>query len=111
MASVLPNAVAAKLERLEIPNVEFYSKEVVNVPQAISGGFTEFKKGELVTGEIEHDEIALVLEGELEIKDEIKGTVQHARKGDVFYFSKGAKLILIPKPSVRYWYVNNRQHS
>ena len=109
MASVLPNVVDTKLERQEIPNVEFYWKQVVNIPQAISGGFSEFKSGELVTGEISHDEIALILEGELEIKDEIKGTVEYARKGDVFYFSKGARLRLVPKPSVKYWYVNNRQ--
>ena len=111
MATVLPNVIDTKLERQEIPDVEFYWKEVVNIPQAISGGFSEFKKGELVTGEIPHDEIALILEGELEIKDEIKGTVQTARKGDVFYFSKGAKLSFVPKPSARYWYVNNAPHS
>jgi len=104
MVTVVPNAFSTKLDKQDIPNVEFSYKDVASVPQAISGGFTEFK-GEVTLPELPYDEIVLMLEGELEIKDATGGKVQIARKGDVFYFSKGAKLSLVAKSSAKWWYV------
>jgi len=110
LVNVVPNAAGIKLDRQEIPNVEFSYKDVANVPQAILGGFTEFK-GELALPELPYDEIVLMLEGELEIKDVTDDKVQTARKGDVFYFSKGAKLSLVAKSSAKWWYVYHPPHT
>lgn len=110
MIGVLPNAVETRLERQEIPNVEFSFKDVAKVPNAILGGFTEFK-GELAMPELPFDEIVLMLKGELEVKDLTNGKIQTVRQGDIFYFSKGTKLSLVAKSPAKWWYVYHPPHS
>ena len=53
----------------------------------------------------DHDEVFLVLEGEVRIKDQISGRIIELRKGDLIQIYKEAKLHFVSDKGFKCWAV------
>jgi len=108
---IVRNIKDAKLDKQDVPTMDAAWTDLINVPGEISAGIAEMKSGQMVSPELKYNEILLVLEGEMEIKERQSDEAYVLKAGDALLIKKGSKVTNTVKKSVKYLYVTQPPHA
>ena len=105
------NAQRMKIPSLSIPEINAYLKDIVSSGdknKLITCGLFRMDKGKSLDYTYSYDEVKIILEGEMTLKDET-GKQATVKPGDVLFFSKGTKINFSSRSSGLAFYCGQRR--
>jgi len=94
-----------KLEDQKLLTGEAAWSSAVYLPGVLSAGIEKWISGKVITPEIHHNQVMLILDGEAEIRERSEEKTSVVEAGDVVLLKVGAKLTITPKKPVKCFFV------
>lgn len=82
------------LPSMEEPGSIANARDIFETPGGarLSSGFFELEASEPLVYDYAYDEVKIVLEGELDVRDEATGTTTRGERFDVFFIPRGSRV-------------------
>jgi len=97
-------------EAQKIPTGKAAWRSAIYLPGVFSAGIEEWLSGTIITPEIHHNQVMLVLEGKADIKERKESRKYTVEKGDVAVLKAGAKLTITPLIPLKCFFVTVPPH-